>query len=286
MIVAQKALGAIWALRRQPLMRRLPKTICFTPISVKTCLIKALLVTVLTPWTISFSVGNWGFAANLMNIIITRIFFDARRCYVMAGERYRTIYPITVTVSRANHKPPLICVLYRKPPVTPARWRCWTTAGQNRGWEIGPIGAALGGHATLDANINWRRGTGNATARRTPEEDTHSGSARVGISSWGHQFQSTLHVGRTALALEYRHEVNGLICLNTTRAAHVHWRTLYRAWFLTVGKYLSGEKPVGGANELVHGMFFKGKNYIVLLITGVLKTKVPTTLWDINSLFY
>ena len=38
------------------------------------------------------------------------------------------------------------------------------------------------GSATLDANLNWHRGTGAFGAKPAPEEATHSGSARVGIA--------------------------------------------------------------------------------------------------------
>ncbi|WP_416260665.1 ShlB/FhaC/HecB family hemolysin secretion/activation protein [Gibbsiella quercinecans] len=49
------------------------------------------------------------------------------------------------------------------------------------GWELGVNQRSYLGRATLDANLNWRRGTGAFGALPAPEEATHSGSARTGI---------------------------------------------------------------------------------------------------------
>lgn len=49
------------------------------------------------------------------------------------------------------------------------------------GWELGLSQRSYFSQATLDAAVNWRRGTGAFNALRAPEEDTHSGSARAGM---------------------------------------------------------------------------------------------------------
>lgn len=50
------------------------------------------------------------------------------------------------------------------------------------GWELGFSQRSYIGAATLDVNLNWRRGTAASGALRSPEENTHSGSARTGIA--------------------------------------------------------------------------------------------------------
>ncbi|WP_075183656.1 ShlB/FhaC/HecB family hemolysin secretion/activation protein [Pantoea sp. 1.19] len=64
------------------------------------------------------------------------------------------------------------------------------------GWEAGINQRSYLGQATLDASLNWRRGTGAFGALRAPEEQTHSGSARTGIATGDISLNQPFQIGQ------------------------------------------------------------------------------------------
>ncbi|CRL65083.1 ShlB/FhaC/HecB family hemolysin secretion/activation protein [Proteus penneri] len=128
-------------------------------------------------------VGNWGFAANYNHYTYHQNIPNANEILRYSGESDNTQFTVSRLLFRNQfHKTTLNMRVYRKHSTNAVNGI--DIDQQHRrtaGWEIGFNQRSYFGNATLDANLNWRRGTGAFGALRAPEEDTHSGSARTGL---------------------------------------------------------------------------------------------------------
>ena len=130
-----------------------------------------------------FPVGYWGFSANYNDYTYHQNIPNANEVLSYSGKSEN----LQLTVSRLlfrnqSHKTTLNLRAYRK-HATKAEDGIEIDQQKRRtaGWELGFNQRSYFGNTTLDANINWRRGTGAFGAIPAPEEATHSGSARTGI---------------------------------------------------------------------------------------------------------
>ncbi|MEN4240196.1 ShlB/FhaC/HecB family hemolysin secretion/activation protein [Serratia marcescens] len=146
-----------------------------------------------------FPVGYWAFSANYNDYTYHQNIPNANEVLRYSGKSDN----IQLTVSRLlyrdqSHKTTLNLRGYRKHS-TNAVDDVDIVSQKRRiaGWELGLNQRSYLGTTTLDANINWRRGTGAFNALPAPEESRHEGSARTGILlgdlginqpfSWGDQ---------------------------------------------------------------------------------------------------
>lgn len=146
-----------------------------------------------------FPVGYWAFSANYNDYTYHQNIPNANEVLRYSGKSDN----MQLTVSRLlyrdqSHKLTLNLRGYRKHS-TNAMDDVDIVSQKRRtaGWELGLNQRSYFGTTTLDANINWRRGTGAFNALPAPEESRHEGSARTGILlgdlginrpfSWGEQ---------------------------------------------------------------------------------------------------
>ncbi|MGP0825944.1 ShlB/FhaC/HecB family hemolysin secretion/activation protein [Serratia sp. CY50710] len=130
-----------------------------------------------------FPVGYWAFSANYNDYTYHQNIPNANEVLRYSGKSDN----IQLTVSRLlyrdqSHKTTLNLRGYRKHSTNAVD--DVDIASQKRrtaGWELGLNQRSYFGTTTLDANINWRRGTGAFNALPAPEESRHEGSARTGI---------------------------------------------------------------------------------------------------------
>lgn len=132
----------------------------------------------------SVPVGYWALAANYNNYTYHQNIANANEALSYSGKSDN----VQLTLSRLLFRNQL-----RKTTLNMRLWRRHSTNAvegieieqqrrRTAGWELGLNQRSYLGNATLDANLNWRRGTGAFGALRAPEEITHSGSARTGIA--------------------------------------------------------------------------------------------------------
>lgn len=144
-------------------------------------------------------VGYWAFSANYNDYTYHQNIPNANEVLRYSGKSDN----IQLTVSRLlyrdqSHKLTLNLRGYRKHSTNHVDdVELTQQKRRTAGWEIGLNQRSYLGRNTLDANINWRRGTGAFNALPAPEESRHEGSARTGILlgdlginqpfSWGEQ---------------------------------------------------------------------------------------------------
>lgn len=130
-----------------------------------------------------FPVGYWGFSANYNDYTYHQNIPNANEVLSYSGKSEN----LQLTVSRLlfrnqSHKTTLNLRGYRKHATNAVDGiEIDQQKRRTAGWELGFNQRSYFGNTTLDANINWRRGTGAFGAIPAPEEATHSGSARTGI---------------------------------------------------------------------------------------------------------
>ena len=130
-----------------------------------------------------FPVGYWGFSANYNDYTYHQNIPNANEVLSYSGKSEN----LQLTVSRLlfrnqSHKTTLNLRAYRKHATNAVDGiEIDQQKRRTAGWELGFNQRSYFGNTTLDANINWRRGTGAFGAIPAPEEATHSGSARTGI---------------------------------------------------------------------------------------------------------
>ncbi|MGF6189166.1 hemolysin activation/secretion protein [Serratia sp. 509] len=130
-----------------------------------------------------FPVGYWAFSANYNDYTYHQNIPNANEVLSYSGKSDN----IQLTVSRLlyrdqSHKTTLNLRGYRKHSTNAVDGI--DIVSQKRriaGWEVGLNQRSYFGTTTLDANINWRRGTGAFNALPAPEESRHEGSARTGM---------------------------------------------------------------------------------------------------------
>ncbi|CAX57066.1 putative hemolysin activator protein [Erwinia pyrifoliae Ep1/96] len=131
-----------------------------------------------------FPIGYWGFSANYNHYNWFQNIAGANQMLTYRGKSDN----LQLTLSRLLHRNQ-----WHKTTLTLRVWRRQSSNTVNdidieqqrrrtAGWELGLSQRSYLGSATLDANLSWRRGTAASGALRSPEENTHSGSARTGIA--------------------------------------------------------------------------------------------------------
>jgi len=146
-----------------------------------------------------FPVGYWAFSANYNDYTYHQNIPNANEVLRYSGKSDN----IQLTVSRLlyrdqSHKTTLNLRGYRKHSTNAVDdVDIVSQKRRTAGWELGLNQRSYFGTTTLDANINWRRGTGAFHALPAPEESRHEGSARTGMLlgdlginqpfSWGEQ---------------------------------------------------------------------------------------------------
>jgi len=135
------------------------------------------------------------------------------------------------------------------------------------GWELGLNQRSYFGNSTLDANINWRRGTGAFGALPAPEEARNEGSARSSMLlgdislnqpfTWGEQpwrYNSSLRGqwSNSALTPQERMAMGGRYTVRGFDGEQV----------------LSGEKALLWRNELAWNVLSKGQELYLAMDYG------------------
>lgn len=131
-----------------------------------------------------FPVGYWGFSANYNHYNWYQNIAGTNQMLTYRGKSGN----VQLTLSRLLYRNQL-----HKTTLIMRAWRRHSSIAVNdidieqrrrrtAGWELGFSQRSYIGAATLDVNLNWRRGTAASGALRSPEENTHSGSARTGIA--------------------------------------------------------------------------------------------------------
>lgn len=130
-----------------------------------------------------FPLGYWAFSANYSDYSYHQNIPNANEVLHYSGKSDT----LQLTVSRLlyrdqSHKTTLNLRGYRKYSTNAVNdINIDLQKRRTAGWELGLNQRSYLGRTTLDANINWRRGTGALNALPAPEEASHSGSARTGM---------------------------------------------------------------------------------------------------------
>ncbi|MDC6116616.1 ShlB/FhaC/HecB family hemolysin secretion/activation protein [Serratia rubidaea] len=131
-----------------------------------------------------FPIGYWSLAANYSDYTYHQNIPNANEVLSYSGKSEN----LQLTLSRLlfrnqSHKLTLNMRAYRRHATNAVDgYNIDNQERRTAGWELGLNQRSYLGSATLDANLNWHRGTGAFGAKPAPEEATHSGSARVGIA--------------------------------------------------------------------------------------------------------
>lgn len=130
-----------------------------------------------------FPVGYWAFSAHYNGYTYHQNLVRANQLLRYSGKSDT----MQLTVSRLlyrdrSHKVTLNLRGYRKHSTNAVNdIDLVQQKRRTAGWELGLHQRSDLGISTLDANINWRRGTGAFNALPAPEASCHLGSARAGI---------------------------------------------------------------------------------------------------------
>lgn len=205
-------------------------------------------------------VGNWGFSANYNEYNYHQNIPNANEVLRYSGNSDTAQFTVSRLLFRdQNHKTTLNLRTYRKTAANSVNGI--DIEQQHRrtaGWEVGINQRSFFANATLDANINWRRGTGAYGALPAPEEETHSGSARVGIFLGDITFNQPFTLG------EQPWRWNTSIRGQWTRHALTPQERMSIGGRYTVRGFdgeqvLSGEKGLLWRNELAWNVFSQGQ---------------------------
>ncbi len=214
-------------------------------------------------------VGNWGVAANYNHYTYHQNIPNANEILRYSGESDNTQFTVSRLLFRNQfHKTTLNMRVYRKHSTNAVNGI--DIDQQHRrtaGWEIGFNQRSYFGNRTLDANINWRRGTGAFGAIRAPEEDTHSGSARTGLLLGDISFNQPFALGEQPWRW------------NTTLRGQWSQHALTPQDRMTIGgrytvrgfdgeQMLSGEKAILLRNDIAWNVFSKGQELYLGLDYG------------------
>lgn len=214
-------------------------------------------------------VGNWGVAANYNHYTYHQNIPNANEILRYSGESDNTQFTVSRLLFRNQfHKTTLNMRVYRKHSTNAVNGI--DIDQQHRrtaGWEIGFNQRSYFGNRTLDANINWRRGTGAFGAIRAPEEDTHSGSARTGLLLGDISFNQPFALGEQPLRW------------NTTLRGQWSQHALTPQDRMAIGgrytvrgfdgeQMLSGEKAILWRNDIAWNVFSKGQELYLGLDYG------------------
>ncbi|MBD8161930.1 ShlB/FhaC/HecB family hemolysin secretion/activation protein [Erwinia persicina] len=221
--------------------------------------------------TLNYSVpfGYWGLAANYNNYTYHQNIANANEVLSYSGKSDN----VQLTLSRLLFRNQL-----HKTTLNMRVWRKHSTNAvdgidieqQHRrtaGWEFGLSQRSYFSDATLDASINWRRGTGAFGALRSPEEDTHSGSARTGIALGDISLNQPFTLGeepwRYVTSLRGQWSANPL-----TPQERLAIAGRYTVRGFDGEQILSGEKGLIWRNEMAWNVLSRGHELYVALDYG------------------
>jgi len=221
--------------------------------------------------TLNYSVpfGYWGLAANYNNYTYHQNIANANEVLSYSGKSDN----VQLTLSRLLFRNQL-----HKTTLNMRVWRKHSTNAvdgidieqQHRrtaGWELGLSQRSYLSDATLDASINWRRGTGAFGALRSPEEDTHSGSARTGIALGDISLNQPFTLGeepwRYVTSLRGQWSANPL-----TSQERLAIAGRYTVRGFDGEQILSGEKGLIWRNEMAWNVLSRGHELYVALDYG------------------
>lgn len=128
----------------------------------------------------SIPVGYWGFSANYNDYNYHQNIANANEILTYSGKSENAQFTVSRLLLRNQaHKTTLNMRVYRRHS-TNAVDGIEIEQQQRRtaGWELGLNQHSYLGNAVLDANLNWRRGTGAFGSLPAPEEAYHGGTSR------------------------------------------------------------------------------------------------------------
>lgn len=128
-------------------------------------------------------VGYWSFSANYNDYNYHQNIANANEILSYSGKSENAQFTVSRLLFRNQvHKTTLNLRGYRRHS-TNAVGDIELTQQERRatGWELGLNQHSYLGDATLDANLNWRRGIGAFGALRVPEEDNNEGTSRPSL---------------------------------------------------------------------------------------------------------
>lgn len=130
-----------------------------------------------------FPIGYWGIAANYNDYTYHQNIPNVNEVLNYSGKSENAQATLSRLLFRnQSHKTTLNLRLWSKRSTNAVDGiNIEQQHRRTAGWEVGMNQNSYFGDTLLDANLNWHRGTGALDARRAPEEETHSGSARTGI---------------------------------------------------------------------------------------------------------
>lgn len=135
--------------------------------------------------TLSYSIplGNWGLNASYNDYTYHQNIPNANEVLRYSGKSDNVQFTVSRLLYRDRaHKTTLNARVFRKHSTNAVNdIDMELQKRRTAGWELGIAQRSYLGNSTLDASLNWRRGTGAFNALPAPEEARHEGSARSGI---------------------------------------------------------------------------------------------------------
>ncbi|WP_092507007.1 ShlB/FhaC/HecB family hemolysin secretion/activation protein [Xenorhabdus mauleonii] len=130
-----------------------------------------------------FPFGYWTFSANYNDYTYHQNIANANEILSYSGKSENAQFSASRLLFRnQSHKTTLNMRVFRRHSTnTVGSIEIEQQRRRTAGWELGLSQRSYLGNVTLDASINWKRGTGAFGALRAPEEAYHGGSARTGI---------------------------------------------------------------------------------------------------------
>ncbi|WP_435954719.1 ShlB/FhaC/HecB family hemolysin secretion/activation protein [Dryocola sp. BD626] len=206
-----------------------------------------------------FPVGYWGIAANYNDYTYHQNIPNANEVLRYSGKSDN----VQLTVSRLlyrdrSHKTTLNLRGYRKHSTNAVNdINIDQQKRRTAGWELGLNQRSYLGTATLDANINWRRGTGAFNALPAPEEARHEGSARTGMLLGDLGFNQPFTLGEQPLRINT--SLRGQWSPNAlTPQERMAIAGRYTVRGFDGEQVLSGEKGLIWRNEIAWNVFARG----------------------------
>ncbi|OTA19819.1 putative hemolysin activation protein HecB [Xenorhabdus beddingii] len=130
-----------------------------------------------------FPLGYWTFSANYNDYTYHQNIANANEILAYSGRSENVQFTVSRLLFRNQlHKTTLNMRVFRRHSTNAVGdIEIEQQHRRTAGWELGLSQRSYLGNATLDASLNWRRGTGAFGALPAPEEADHRGSARTGM---------------------------------------------------------------------------------------------------------
>ncbi|MGV8927789.1 MAG: ShlB/FhaC/HecB family hemolysin secretion/activation protein [Ewingella sp.] len=128
----------------------------------------------------SIPVGYWGFSANYNDYNYHQNIANANETLTYSGKSENAQFTVSRLLFRNQaHKTTLNIRAYRRHSTNAVNGiEIEQQQRRTAGWELGLNQHSYLGNNTLDANLNWRRGTGAFGAMPAPEEAYNGGTSR------------------------------------------------------------------------------------------------------------